>query len=98
VSLSTLFPYTTLFRSRADGGVAVWFAIVLNGAPVSGPRLGRGPLPQTARAHVGFPRRHRLVRAAGLALARQGRAPGEGSPHEHRSEEHTSELQSPYDL
>src|SRR5438067_7438982 len=57
---STLFPYTTLFRSRADGHVLA-------------PRL-----PRRARPWKGAPR----------ALA----------PGHERSEEHTSELQSRFDL
>src|SRR2546426_7355014 len=55
---STLFPYTTLFRSRIRGGVG----------PDEGQPVARPPLPQRA-----------------------GRAV-------QRSEEHTSELQSPCNL
>src|SRR5437867_10651673 len=58
---STLFPYTTLFRSR-------------------------GLLARALRLPAGYNRR-------AVALAQEWRAAG-GS----RSEEHTSELQSPYDL
>src|SRR5260370_5965390 len=58
----------------------VWLANVLDGAPVSGARLGRGPLPQTVGADVGVPGRHGLVRVAGLTLARQGHAPGIRGP------------------
>src|SRR5438309_11120967 len=36
-------------RVGADSGVPLWLAIILNGAPVSGARLGRGPLSQTVR-------------------------------------------------
>src|SRR2546427_4953514 len=65
---STLFPYTTLFRSPRRGG-AVGRALVRRG---------------------GHPRHHR------------GRARGEGAgsalPAAHRSEEHTSELQSQSNL
>src|SRR5437867_13067673 len=62
---STLFPYTTLFRSRARA------------RPES-------------RSHVG---RARL--GLGCALHRRGPS---GRPAAVRSEEHTSELQSSYDL
>src|SRR5258708_14647283 len=74
---STLFPYTTLFRSGNDDGVDC---------------LGVDP----GRRHVG-------EELAGDALA--GDIVGFARPHidqhklgagiEHRSEEHTSELQSP---
>src|SRR2546422_3238402 len=75
---STLFPYTTLFRSRADAGGAV--------PGVHGARRpqsrdpGRGPARAVARK---LPRRPRGLPAdvpAGVVR--------------HRSEEHTSELQS----
>src|SRR5437867_9602636 len=61
---STLFPYTTLFRSRrsAFGG------------------LRRSTVGRSARPAVGL------------------RAQFAPEPFDRRSEEHTSELQSPYDL
>src|SRR5438094_10485195 len=59
---STLFPYTTLFRSRSGA----------------------------ADCHL-FRQSAALAAFGGLALS--GRQPGR-----RRSEEHTSELQSPYDL
>src|SRR5690349_24154921 len=64
---STLFPYTTLFRSRA---------------------LRRGPARDHHAAGAEGPRRRR-------PRPRRGRA---GLPARHRSEEHTSELQSRRDL
>src|SRR5258708_14952585 len=70
---STLFPYTTLFRSRA--------------------RAGAGPV-AAARASGA-----RVARAALAALRRRsaeaGAAGAEGGAQLARSEEHTSELQSP---
>src|SRR5207248_4994910 len=82
---STLFPYTTLFRSRPHGG---------------SPAADRGGLPagRGVRRDVRAWRRRALALPAaagphGAAGGRgAGRAPGD------RSEEHTSELQSPYDL
>src|SRR5207248_7447473 len=68
---STLFPYTTLFRSQHHARARAGRAIDL---PGTGQRAG--------------------VRAGGAA-------PGVRAPaleHDDRSEEHTSELQSPYDL
>src|SRR5688572_30857639 len=62
---STLFPYTTLFRSQR----------------VRGARHGRLPLPHEPRRH------HRLQPPRGL-----------GRLQLHRSEEHTSELQSQSNL
>src|SRR5436190_11888188 len=72
----TLFPYTTLFRSR-------W-----------------------KRRHAEIPRaRDRVSRAPGPAVRLRGVLSGPESPwpqplqpHRHRSEEHTSELQSHSDL
>src|SRR5690348_18110153 len=66
---STLFPYTTLFRSEAHRLA----------------ELGRHRRPQADRDHVPG----RLA-----ALLRPGRRRGA----DHRSEEHTSELQSPVHL
>src|SRR5438552_14324539 len=63
---STLFPYTTLFRSQGRAGPAP-------------PQPGGGSRPQDPRA----------ARARGGAPRAGGRPPGP------RSEEHTSELQSP---
>src|SRR5256885_11236247 len=65
---STLFPYTTLFRSLSGGGRAR-----------RPDRLHRGPARGQARSH-------------------QGSAEGVRRPEQRRSEEHTSELQSPCNL
>src|SRR3712207_8594121 len=73
---STLFPYTTLFRSgELDGG--------LQGVGPGGPELG---LRAHLRAHLRAP----LV----LFVLGERRAGGGEHQTEHRSEEHTSELQS----
>src|SRR2546428_7926942 len=66
---STLFPYTTLFRSGAD----------------------------VLRPHEGFRDRDGVPVAQHRALWIPGR-PGGVADHQHRSEEHTSELQSRSDL
>src|SRR5437867_9445545 len=70
---STLFPYTTLFRSAVAGGVE----FDDGGGPISAPGSGQ------QQGQIIF----RTIRH----LDRHGRDAG-------RSEEHTSELQSPYDL
>src|SRR3712207_8087331 len=77
---STLFPYTTLFRSGRDPGVG-------DAGPLdrSGPPGRRGPAPRRdARAERGH---------AGPALSA---VPGDvvAGKRRMRSEEHTSELQS----
>src|SRR3989454_8512254 len=79
---STLFPYTTLFRSQVEGEAA-------RGRHAQGDVCRRR---RRRRSKAGARRDHRLpegppeVSAAGRAVA-QG-----------RSEEHTSELQSPCNL
>src|SRR2546426_3083242 len=70
---STLFPYTTLFRSPSGREPAALLAL---GAP------GHAPVPRAGGAGAARARGGRRVRAAG---------------HD-RSEEHTSELQSPCNL
>src|SRR5207248_8002871 len=93
---STAFPYTTLFRSHKKSRLyPVVFQYVQDGLSVLArpvikcqcDRTGVGPAPpnsftQNLRAH-----RIRGVVAASYPGGRRG-----------RSEEHTSELQSPYDL
>src|SRR2546426_4861617 len=66
---STLFPYTTLFRSRSVGSAA--------GCPGAGRRL-QGHVP--------------------IILLREGVGDCRGGRSRLRSEEHTSELQSPCNL
>src|SRR5207248_7324838 len=94
----TLFPYTTLFRSRPRKRV-----------PGRGPEDSRSPslscptIRWRRYARGRFPRQPRLGRVDGCS---PGRGPtgtertGSGTHlgHDPRSEEHTSELQSPYDL
>src|SRR3712207_7588911 len=72
---STLFPYTTLFRSRTGSS-----------APAVGTvdRLGGAPRAGLGAARLGHRRRFRTAEDA----ERRSRE------HQHRSEEHTSELQS----
>src|SRR3546814_5483929 len=78
----TLFPYTTLFRSRAR--------------PAHPDRAADIRPPVTAVRHRPCPRPHpppppRATRRPRAAKARQFESP---TDREHRSEEHTSELQS----
>src|SRR5256885_11789337 len=77
---STLFPYTTLFRSEEDGDPRAAVAI-----------------PQSAESF--FPGQG-AAGACDHAAAAQRRAggAGQGLPDGERSEEHTSELQSPCNL
>src|SRR3712207_9376084 len=87
---STLFPYTTLFRSRPRTTAVR----VVDGRGRGGPRVGRG----AGRFDVGAPRRP-ATRGGGRARGRRGGTRGEvsvccGVRRRRRSEEHTSELQS----
>src|SRR2546426_8837267 len=75
---STIFPYTTLFRSRGDEGSGVW----------------------SGRLHRESPR---PPAEAGRTLGPRGGSQGprvraDGGGRFSRSEEHTSELQSPCNL
>src|SRR5256885_6324164 len=79
---STLFPYTTLFRSGAGQGCLAQRA----GGPLSGAHL-------EDRAEA-----ERLSRRARGAGARRCQAGGGAARRRRRSEEHTSELQSPCNL
>src|SRR5688500_19454150 len=86
--ISTLFPYTTLFRSgrHHDGRTEIWNAIEHAGrhAPETGVADTHGPERQ--------PRHHANERAAPEQI-KDVAADLSG-----RSEEHTSELQSPCNL
>src|SRR3989454_8405917 len=73
---STLFPYTTLFRSSRYGAHA---------------RVRRAEAAREPTRHGGLRRRHLAVLSGGVRRA--ARRPMVG-----RSEEHTSELQSPCNL
>src|SRR5256885_12264991 len=76
---STLFPYTTLFRSGGDHGGRVAVAL-LDRLEQGAQRAGGGALDQLVEPHT-------------LSRLRAR------SHHQHvRSEEHTSELQSPCNL
>src|SRR5256885_8461486 len=84
---STLFPYTTLFRSQHVAGVPALDAHP--GAAV----VRRGPLDQlTDPAQVGVQDVAGLGRRVGAPDAVDERLDG------HRSEEHTSELPSPCNI
>src|SRR3712207_8810241 len=77
---STLFPYTTLFRSRRRLQRRARL-----GGPVAGQVGGRGPLGHAAGRRLGDRRVHLQGRRVPRARGAQGGR---------RSEEHTSELQS----
>src|SRR5207248_11054130 len=91
---SSLFPYTTLFRSRFAAGLDA--GAILDAAEAAGPRRA-----DTGRAAV-------ITRIAVVGVVRAGARAGAevvgavvavvAGLHQRRSEEHTSELQSPYDL
>src|SRR5207248_11755815 len=78
---STLFPYTTLFRSRS---AAAWYASIAFAVDASW-LSDRSPRPIRMSTLT-------LVSVSTSACARSVRS------RPTRSEEHTSELQSPYDL
>src|SRR5205823_13484280 len=81
--ISTLFPYTTLFRSHLYGGLSTLFPLHL----VSGRVLGD---PGVLRVDQGHLRRRQPGLSGGASRRTRTRTrPGAG-----RSEEHTSELQS----
>src|SRR5256885_5449118 len=80
---STLFPYTTLFRSRTAGADGA------QGVPLHGGRQR-----QRARDRG----QHAVVVYALSEQTRQGSCPGPALFRRARSEEHTSELQSPCNL
>src|SRR3712207_7591218 len=73
---STLFPYTTLFRSRADVPAA------------------RGDGEAGRDEHGRRHRRQVADRIVGQVGVERGSDAGGGQRRQHRSEEHTSELQS----
>src|SRR5260221_7927349 len=81
---STLFPYTTLFRSRVDAD-----ADDVPHHPVIGERLGPERIDLEHRRGHGCTHRARVECSFGRA---------ECDERDERSEEHTSELQSHSDL
>src|SRR5947208_10892070 len=81
---STLFPYTTLFRSGAEHGKA----LIVNMASIAG-KLGQAWLSVYSATKAGV---------VGFSQATQKEVAGQGiqvTAFCPRSEEHTSELQSP---
>src|SRR5207248_11020073 len=82
----TLFPYTTLFRSHPD---QVTKAVVLDIIPTKHFYDHLTPEVAKAYSHWAFVRGRVTIHVRGHHLLR-------AEPR--RSEEHTSELQSPYDL
>src|SRR5207248_7072922 len=85
----TLFPYTTLFRSHpVDARPGRAMACGADRARFAGPRHAATRAPRVRPVSPGFERQPALARAPGQR----------GTARVSRSEEHTSELQSPYDL
>src|SRR5207248_9289906 len=93
---SPLFPYTTLFRStperggRALDGVAAVEQQCPSGPCVAHPSHERGEVRVAAEPPVARSERREVDVAHRVGLDAAG--------GDSRSEEHTSELQSPYDL
>src|SRR5256885_10444751 len=88
---STLFPYTTLFRSRLEPGLAQEEAVAFKAQVLR--RMGvevAGHVEVAAKADAAS-----LATGGEPALRDGGTANGNVTP---RSEEHTSELQSPCNL
>src|SRR5256885_9419495 len=77
---STLFPYTTLFRSGVSGP-----GVVNHAVQHADPEM---PLQDVAE----------LIKKLSFKLARAGELVGREAARRLRSEEHTSELQSPCNL
>src|SRR5439155_19696442 len=83
---STLFPYTTLFRS-GGGGEGPRARAARRGCDGAGERRAeRSPRPP--------PRRRGSCRGPGRRTGRRAGPGGDGGRNTTRSEEHTSELQS----
>src|SRR5687768_17815777 len=77
---STLFPYTTLFRSQVEHQPGQWGAVLLFQGRQRALEVRRGGFAEVRDAHIAEPAFQQLVTHA---------------VHLHgRSEEHTSELQS----
>src|SRR5207248_11758995 len=86
--ISTLFPYTTLFRSSSCTK-ATLFTTILSVRFVFNPFKTSSPFPK-CRSHC--------LRDRGRDIRRRESDRVAARPAQRRSEEHTSELQSPYDL
>src|SRR5207248_7186734 len=90
--LFTLFPYTTLFRSRLRAIVAGWdvrFVGALDDQRIARPVAGAGKIGERSTGITGEHRE--IAYRTARQIARSTVAVG-------RSEEHTSELQSPYEI
>src|SRR5207248_10600700 len=95
---STLFPYPTLFRSSLIPGISNFFIQTSRFRRVLGTILDLAPQRQLPRlAPMSFMRWARRNRPALFGEDKSVKAAPSNASHV-RSEEHTSELQSPYDL
>src|SRR5256885_15819382 len=91
---STLFPYTTLFRSVGEDGLATRTGVSTDQALDIDRGARHQQLQRLRPAHVAHPVLHaeQLLRRVLVETTRRFR------DHRLRSEEHTSELQSPCNL
>src|SRR5437867_9255922 len=87
--ISSLFPYTTLFRSAA---------VSLQGCPRNCARRYSANCEGAYSRTVACRSQPRGSGRASPAVERHREAGGDAALWRRRSEEHTSELQSPYDL
>src|SRR5256885_5230604 len=90
---STLFPYTTLFRSERARA-----AVDAEGLDRIRQAAGLQPAEARQRRNHGLRRAEQISRAAIGAELAVAREPGDDHRGQDRSEEHTSELQSPCNL
>src|SRR5207244_10020945 len=92
---STLFPYTTLFRSVDGGEEGVAEVARAAVAHRGGDGDEAGEVFILAAQAIGDPRAHRRADEVGGAAVQEERRGAVGDAYGLRSEEHTSELQSP---
>src|SRR5690606_39801138 len=91
---STLFPYTTLFRSRVEGKVAAGERLVRRGRRAAADRRGLEAQVHRVDALAGRVLDHHRARIRVDADQPTDRDAHAGLLEHLRSEEHTSELQS----
>src|SRR5207248_6791128 len=95
---SPLFPYTTLFRSRVEAVVDQPFGDIVHGDVARFPERTEVENALVGDEPVGARIQDRIVRGQPFGDVIGCENCGFGRGLQTRSEEHTSELQSPYDL